>query len=341
MSAAANITIHASQFPEAVRLDLLDSLRSRKVNHKFHYDSFKQTQKWLALHQAYSPSRTDPECAAAYRQSFAATTQHLTPAGVHLIGLGCGGGQKDAALLRLLRDSGSEVFYTPSDVSVAMVLVARQSALSVLPETNCFPLVCDLATAHDLPPLLKTIVPGSASRSASRSTETAALKRLFTFFGMLPNFEPDTILPRLAGLVNPGDHLLLSANLAPGNDYAAGVERVLPLYDNELTRDWLMTFLLDLGIEKTDGELGFGIEEQPTPVPLKRIIALFHFIRNRVVEVESQRFEFTAGESIRLFFSYRHTPPLVRSMLDQHGLKVLDEWVTPSAEEGVFLAVRR
>ena len=62
MSSLAHIAIHPSQFPEQVRRDLLESLRTRQVNHKFHYDSIKQTQKWLALHGAYSPSRTDPEC---------------------------------------------------------------------------------------------------------------------------------------------------------------------------------------------------------------------------------------------------------------------------------------
>ncbi|MGA2030252.1 MAG: hypothetical protein ABSG87_09295, partial [Verrucomicrobiota bacterium] len=59
MPSTANVIIHASQFPENVRCDLLESLRTRRVNHKFHYDSIKQTQKWLALHQAYSPSRND------------------------------------------------------------------------------------------------------------------------------------------------------------------------------------------------------------------------------------------------------------------------------------------
>ena len=51
MASVANVTIHASQFPEAVRRDLIESLRTRQVNHKFHYDSVKQTHQWLALHQ--------------------------------------------------------------------------------------------------------------------------------------------------------------------------------------------------------------------------------------------------------------------------------------------------
>ena len=36
MSTIANVAIHASQFPDAVRRDLLESLRTRQVNHKFH-----------------------------------------------------------------------------------------------------------------------------------------------------------------------------------------------------------------------------------------------------------------------------------------------------------------
>ena len=130
---------------------MLESLRARKINHKFHYDSIKQTQKWLALHQIYSPSRNDENVRAIYEQSFEAAAAKIKSKSVHVIGLGCGGGQKDARLLKLLKSRGKEIFYTPCDVSTAMVLTARQTALAVLPEENCFPFVCDLATAGDLP----------------------------------------------------------------------------------------------------------------------------------------------------------------------------------------------
>src|SRR5437879_7460124 len=105
MSSLANVASHSSQFPENVQRDLLESLRTRQVNHKFHYDSVKQTQKWLALHQAYSPSRTDDDCAATYERSFEAAAS-IEGKRVHLIGLGCGGWKKDTRLLQLLRDSG-------------------------------------------------------------------------------------------------------------------------------------------------------------------------------------------------------------------------------------------
>ena len=242
MSTLANVAIHRSQFPDQVHRDLLRSLRSRKVSHKFHYDSVKQTQKWLALHQQYSPSRNDRDCRAVYEQGFKAAVGRLKSKNVHLVGLGCGGGQKDTRLLKLLKASGKEAFYTPSDVATAMVLTARRQALEVCPGENCFPVVCDLETANDLP----TVFDLPATRRAAR---------IATFFGMIPNFEPVNILPKLSSFVSKGDLLLVSANLAPGKDYLAGIKRILPQYDNPLTRDWLLTFLMDLGIEKNDGEL--------------------------------------------------------------------------------------
>jgi uncharacterized SAM-dependent methyltransferase len=361
MTSAAKVLIHASQFPEMVRRDLLDSLRARRVNHKFHYDSVKQTQKWLALHQAYSPTRNDADCATIYNRGFAAAAARIKSKTVRVIGLGCGGGQKDTRLLKLLKKAGREIFYTPCDVSTAMVLTARQTALAVLPEKNCFPFVCDLVTADDLPAILASRFTSHVSRLTHHES------RIITFFGMIPNFEPQLILPKLASLVRPKDCLLFSANLAPGQNYAAGVKKVLPQYDNPLTRDWLMTFLLDLGVEKKDGELRFKIEtcrcrreEAQTSqsisakknqrlltsspmmedVELKRIVARFHFKRSRRIEVDDERFNFCSGGIIQLFFSYRYTPERVRKVLARFGLEVCDQWMTRSEEEGVFL-VRR
>jgi len=318
---AANVIIHASQFPENVRRELLASLRSRRVNHKFLYDSLKQTRKWLALHEAHSPARTDPDCLATYDRAFVETAGKISAPQIQVVGLGCGGGQKDVRLLELLQAGGREIFYTPADVSVAMVLVARQAALKILPEKNCFPFVCDLATAEDLPAAL-------ALRHPS----------LVTFFGMIPNFEPDGILPKLAALVRPEDFLLFSANLAPGADYAAGVEKILPQYDNDLTRDWLLALLDDLGVERGDGELRFAVE--PGTAELLRVTARFQFQRDCRATVDADEFVFRAGESLRLFFSCRYTPERVEKLLAQQGLEIQARWITGSAEEGVFLCRR-
>ena len=333
MSTTSSITIHESQFPENVRRDMLASLRTRRVNHKFHYDSVKQTQKWLGLHQTYSPTRNDSDCRAIYQKGFVAAAQKIEAKRVHVIGLGCGGGQKDTRLLKLLKARGREIFYTPCDVSTAMVLVARKTALAVLPEKNCFPFVCDLATADDLSEMVG--LARCADRTPQRGVPAA---RLVTFFGMIPNFEPEQILPKLASLIHKNDFLLFGANLAPGTNYTAGMKRILPQYDNTLTRDWLMTFLLDLGVEKKDGKMKCAIEEGG--FDLKRVVARFSFSRTRQIKMDDESFKFRRGESIRLFFSYRYTQERVCKILTGHGLEVCGQWITKSKEEGVFL-VRR
>jgi uncharacterized SAM-dependent methyltransferase len=323
MAADANILVHPSQFPQNVYRDLLASLRHRRVNHKFHYDSVKQTQKWLSLHQQFSPSRRDADCRRIYNQSFAAAAGFFPARKVHLIGLGCGGGQKDTRLLKLLKKAGKEISYTPCDVSAAMVLTARREALSVLPAAKCFPAVCDLAASGDLRSFLVT-------RPAA-----AQQRRLVTFFGMIPNFDPKKILPKLVSLLRPADVLLFSANLAPGPDYDAGIKKILPQYDNPATRDWLMTFLLDLGVEPSDGRLYFEVETVRNG--LKRVVADFRFTRKRVISIDANTFSFARGESVRLFYSYRYTPDRVCQTLAYYQLEVCGQWIATSEEEGVFL----
>jgi uncharacterized SAM-dependent methyltransferase len=326
MSSVVHVAVHASQFPEQVRRDLLASLHTRRVHHKFHYDSVKQTQKWLALHQRYSPTRTDAACQDAYEQCFAAVAAQTRSPHVRVIGLGCGGGQKDTRLLHRLAAAGRAATYVPCDVALAMTLVARQTALGVVSADHCIPWVLDLAAADDLPAVFEQAF-------------EPQIGRIFTFFGMLPNFEPALILPRLAALVRQADDLLFSANLAPGPDYAAGVRRILPQYDNAPTREWLLTFLLDLGVERGDGELRFALETVPDG-GLLRVVGNFHFTRPRRIEIDAAVFDFEDGAVIRLFFSYRYTPDRIRFLLEHHRLTVREQWITPSGEEGVFLCRR-
>ena len=73
---------------------------------------------------------------------------------------------------------------------------------------------------------------------------------------------------------------------------------------------------------------------------MKRVAADFHFTRRCRMEVENVVFNFRAGETIRLFFSYRYTPERVTKILARYGLDVCEQWIAPSEEEGVFL-VRR
>jgi uncharacterized SAM-dependent methyltransferase len=321
MSSTINVTVHASQYPEGVKQTLLAGLRSRRVAPKFHYQSYKQAQLWLALHRACSPAILDPDCRLIYDRSFVAAAGCLPQGRVNVAGLGCGGGNKEARLLHLLASQGKELSYVPCDVSLPLLLTAVSNAQVACPSILCRPLLCDLALANDLPEILN-----SCSQPETR--------RIITFFGLMPNFEPDDVLPKLAALARAEDLLLLSANLAPGPDYRAGVQRVLPGYDNPQTRLWLRAFLEDLGAEPGDGVLDFSIEEA---AGLLRIAGDFRFTRERELVVHDEHFAFHPGQVVRLFFSYRHTPAVVRQLLEAHRLEMVGQWITQSEEEGVFL----
>jgi uncharacterized SAM-dependent methyltransferase len=321
ISATIDVTVHPSQFPESLRNALLEGLRARRIAPKFHYQTYKQAQLWLALHRACSPAWLDPDCAAVYDRSFAAAASFMPGRRVCLIGLGCGGGYKEARLLRSLAASGHGLSYLPCDVSLALVLESALQALKACPGLPCRPLLCDLALAADLPAILDTF-------------DDQGGRRILTFFGMIPNFEPDHILPKLAALARAGDLLLFSANLAPGSDYRAGAQHVLPGYDNPHTRAWLLALLYDLGLEPGDGAVDFSIE---TASGLHRIVADFRFSRERSLTVHDERFAFLAGDVVRLFFSYRYTADGIPPLLRGHQWEVLEQWVTTSGEEGVFL----
>jgi len=169
------------------------------------------------------------------------------------------------------------------------------------------------------------------------------VRRVICFFGMLPNFESEFVFPRLAQVAGPGDVLLVSANLAPspenrapGPAYLAGVLQVLPQYDNDLTREWLLTSLLNAGIGREDGTLSVGIEEHPLNSGLLRIKVDFRFIAARTIRCEGEEFSFAEGELFQLFFSYRHTPEILAALFRGQGMRVADAWMTQAGDEGVF-----
>ena len=327
MEEVVTVSIHRSQFPTAVREALLKSVRARTIDPRFHYDGTRQTLRWLAMHEALSPSRLEPACRRLYEDAFDFLARTIGVRGGNVIGLGCGGGWKEAELLKRLHAAGQSCVYFPVDVSLPMVLVAAQAARAQVPACECHPLVLDLSEVEDLAGLL-----GDRSRGPVR---------LITAFGLLPNFEPQVIGRRLGALLRRADVLALSANLAPGPDYRRAVESVLPQYDNPQTRAWLMGVMRDLGFEAADGALHFKIERGSAELGLWRIVADFVLARPTTVAVDAQAFRFATGESIRVFFSYRYTPETVRRFLAGHGLSVSESWLSPHGEEGVFVCRRK
>jgi L-histidine N-alpha-methyltransferase len=318
------VYVHPSQFPQKVYQDYIQGFINKKIDHKFHYDSVKQSQKWLRIHDSYSPARNNDDGILCYQRCF----QHLKDKiGSHvdldLIGLGCGGGEKDKSLLITLAGSYRSLTYYPVDVSLSLSLISAQKVRDYSSNVEIMPIVCDLLSAGDL-------VTGIQSQQAKRS-------KIVTFFGMIPNFLPHEILPILARFIDQEDILLMSANLSPGEDYLAGIDKILFQYDNDLTRDWLMTILLDVGLHKDDGEICFSIKDDLMEPGLKRINCTFKVSRKIDLNIDNNRIQWQEGDEVQLFFSYRYTSPKLETVLRQYQLSLVDYWEGANQEEGVYL----
>src|SRR5687768_8827223 len=127
MDWTTNVTVHESAFPEATRRRILDGIKAGEVDAALIYQGLGQALRWQSLHESYAPVKSDLACAALYDESFRQAGKLCKGNVVHVVSLACGDGTKDAQCLKLLRESGRTVIYTPADISVEMVLTADRT----------------------------------------------------------------------------------------------------------------------------------------------------------------------------------------------------------------------
>jgi hypothetical protein len=304
------VWIHSSQFPEALARAREHSLKAAVIDHRFHYLSARQSELWLALHQKYAPAPNDSQISSPYRDIAAKVLAELGAGTVHVVALGCGGGEKDLALVAELQKAGRRVRLTPVDVSVGLALHSARAAEGKT-DFALRPLVADLRELTDLPEILEEFAPNEP--------------RIFTFYGLLPNFEPGEILPQVRSWLRPEDVLVVSANLAPALDetvesYFEAMQRILPQYQNQETLEWVSRILVEWGMEDEVAELGVSIE------PLG---GLYRFM--------IWTWWHGGGKPLQIFYSYRHTPERLRILLGDYGLAMGPGLISASGEEGVWV----
>jgi uncharacterized SAM-dependent methyltransferase len=320
------LTVHDSQYPDRVAEQLRRGLRRRKLPGKFLYESPAQAQRWLAYHQAYSPSRTEPALLALYQQAFQAALQALSPSALHYVSLGCGGGNKDALFLQQAVTRCPALIFTPMDTSMALVVETMLRIQSTLPALTTAPLVVDLEGAPGLAPWLSHY-------------ETPAHQRLLACFGMLPNFAYSAFLPYVRSLMRPGDMLLLSANLSPGV-YADAVTRILPQYDNPCARAWYTGLLDSLGLATSQIQLTVYPQLLRPDGHIWQIRAEAVVRQPLQFTLYDEMFAFAVGESLEIFFSTRFTPQVMPEVLAEAGLTPLQTFLFESQEEAIYLCAR-
>lgn len=317
------LTFHDSQYPSQVAEQLRQGLRTKRLSSKFLYESPAQAQRWLTYHNAFSPSRTEPELLKLYQQSFQAALRTLSCEALHYVSLGCGGGAKDSLFLQEAKPLYPTLCFTPIDISAALVIETMLRLPQAIRELPSFPLVIDLETEPDLAPLLER-------------HETPTMKRLLACFGLIPNFDYRMFLPYIRSLMRPKDMLLLSANLSP-TPYPDAVSHIFPQYDNPLARAWFMGLLQSLGFSAADLELQIDAHSLALDGHAWQIRAAARLLRHVQLILYDESFTFQSEERLRLFFSNRFTPQAMPSILAHAGFTVLDTFLFASHEEGIYL----
>lgn len=317
------VWIHPSQQMHSIAQRRRNGLFNGRIPNAFLYSGYAQSKLWLEVFRKHSPTSHNNDFQRWYKSFLASVAQNITADAVHVVGLGSGGGEKDCWLLEALH--AHKLLFTPVDVSEVLALLSAQRVAHLL-EQPPRPLTAELSACSDFISWLDSFDGG--------------IKRVFTCFGVIPNIEPETLLPLLRSFLRPEDILLLSANLAPvtkDQTYQEACQQILPQYDNLETRRWVSQVLIDWGLSDYLEPVECRLEPWAN---LYSITMTTRWARATSIVWEDSQFQAEAGQELVVFKSLRYTPALLKDWLTKFDLRLGKETIFSSGEEGIWEVYR-
>ncbi len=312
-----DVRLDESVTPAAHRAALVQALRAGRLDNRFHYAGEEAATRWRALAASHSPAHDADDGRHAYDAAARALVDAVPDGPVHLVGLACGDGTKERHLLGALAATGrTGITATAADVSVPLVTAAAEAMAAVPGVERADGVAVELMTATDLAAAIGQRAPGT---------------RVVVLYGVLSTLGPGA-LRRAAALLDPGDLLLVSGNLLP----PGGEDAVMAQYDNAATRDWLAVGLAEAGLADS-GPVAFRWDDAGGAV---RIVGEVTPAAPVVATADGVAVSLPAGTAVTVFESFRHVAGGLSPMLVAAGLSAVDEFTSPSGEEGVALGVR-
>lgn len=293
------------------------------------YASPFQALRWLALHEAWSPARRNPGVASAYDRATGDLGKALETEPWALVSLGCGGGQKEERFLaRVGRRPESALVV---DVSPSLALTSHER-------------VSRWCRAHaGVMDLELKATPSRWSEALLKGGDAGQrLRRVVFLLGMLPNMELGHAGRVLRAWTEPGDWVVLSANLASEEACEDGLRTVLPQYDNAETRAWLGGFLEWQGIPPSAWEWRYAVERVAAGAGAMARITVDAELRETVrVGVPGHgTVEWAPGEKVRVFESLRMTMAATEQFGNAAGFSVMSAAADDNGQEGVWVLRR-
>ena len=258
---------------------------------------------WKKVHISCSPFLDRSELQRLHCLPSTRIRKHFGRQSYSLLALGCADGTKESLLLKRLPKPTSLLALDSN------LTLARRAALR-LPAFHKSARRGDLTSSLSLQFLFSQLSPHPT---------------LITLFGVLPNLNPLPLLRSIRRLMKKDDLLLFSANLAPGQSSHAGALRILPQYDNRLTRNWLEAAILRYRPKLPKGHLGFGVFPDPKQKTLARIEA--RWISPRKIHT--------------VFSSRRPTSSQVEAWIRSAHMRKLERYLDSLGEEGLWLVTRK
>ena len=258
---------------------------------------------WKKVHLACSPFLHRTELQRLYRLPSTRIRKHFGRRSYSILALGCADGTKESLLLKKL-PKPTYLLALDTNLSLARRAIRRLPAFQKSAHRT------DLTSSISLQFL--------SSRLSTHPT-------LITLFGVLPNLNPLPLLRSIRRFMKKDDLLLFSANLAPGIKGRSGAVRVLPLYDNRPTRNWLNAAILRYRPKLPKGHLEFGVFPDPKQKTLARIEARW----------------ISQNKTFTVFSSRRPTASQVEAWIRTTQLRKLACYLDPLGEEGVWLVTRK
>lgn len=308
LSSLHTVRVHDSMRSQARAGERVAAVRAAQIDPSLHYRSARQADLWWRVHTAHAPQNSGGPL-EIYRRI--ATSAALGDGPVGVIGVGAGGGEKEALVVQACAAQDANLHYIPIDVGLELALRSADAGAGL--GITVSPVVGDVVAMAGADRWLTELAP--------------AKRRLVTAYGITPNISPDSLFPRLHEMAGASGELLISANLL------TSWEEVLPQYDNPQTAEWLWQLVLDWGLAPLLGPIRFEVSEV-SGIPA--VVALAEWGTDAQIELDGEFVQVCAGQPLRLFTSRRFTEELFSATCEAHGFEVRESFVDPSGQEGVW-----
>lgn len=266
---------------------------------KLWYLTPEQAQGYLDLDHdsSYKQHTGQGQAEQLIRESIEEIAKRIKATSINVVDLGCGDGTKAAYFVNELRKikKNLKVRYCPIDISSYMVSKATETfSKAHKDEVVRFQYnISDFENLENITPLL---------RNSEFKTS------IFLLMGnTLGNFEIHELLYTIRVSMGPSDIFVVDTAIDDHKQEA----RAAAYQSSALWKNWLIHIPLQIGLEKSDVQLGARFRNT-------RIEVYFTLLHDKEVTFQNKSIEFHKGDQIIILVAYKHGKEDLKSYLNMH-----------------------